>query len=134
MIFGKSKLVVNTHIGYFRSNVRSKRYYSSSIPGGIANRHKRRARFQAAFGCFNDADISQLIRDSKCQCYWCDKDVRELGMHIDHHIPLYLGGPNIVENLNISCAPCNLAKNATDPIIFAQKNRRPDEHSRVKKY
>lgn len=40
--------------------------------------------------------------------------------HIDHIMPKVLGGTNARSNLQLTCAECNLAIGAKDPIDFAQ--------------
>jgi 5-methylcytosine-specific restriction endonuclease McrA len=40
--------------------------------------------------------------------------------HIDHIVPLALGGSNARSNLQLTHPSCNLAKNKRDPIIHAQ--------------
>lgn len=44
-------------------------------------------------------------------CYYCGNVLDTRLIHIDHIIPLCKGGPHSVENLCVSCAPCNLSKN-----------------------
>lgn len=59
-------------------------------------------------------------------CYWCgeelkvSKDIFELGgqYHIDHYMPLALGGDNTPENIVISCIPCNRKKGDDHPEEF----------------
>lgn len=53
------------------------------------------------------------------ECYWCGVSCGE-GFHVDHYVPLIRGGKHALDNLVISCAPCNLKKNAKDPIEFAK--------------
>ena len=52
------------------------------------------------------------------RCYWCGKNVRDK-YHVDHVVPLYLGGDHIPENIVISCPPCNQHKQAKHPMDFA---------------
>lgn len=53
-------------------------------------------------------------------CYWCDVKCAD-DFHVDHYVPLSKGGPHELHNLVIACAPCNLKKNAKDPIKFAHE-------------
>lgn len=41
--------------------------------------------------------------------------------HVDHVIPLALGGPNHPTNYVLACPPCNLSKRAMPPILFLKK-------------
>jgi 5-methylcytosine-specific restriction endonuclease McrA len=47
-------------------------------------------------------------------CFWCRAMIRPRKAHTDHIIPLAKGGSHAVGNLCISCAPCNLSKNAKE--------------------
>jgi 5-methylcytosine-specific restriction endonuclease McrA len=40
--------------------------------------------------------------------------------HADHIVPVKLGGASIRQNLQITCARCNLSKNARDPLAYAR--------------
>lgn len=45
-------------------------------------------------------------------CYYCGSRISTGRIHFDHIVPLSCGGPHCVENLAVSCAPCNQSKNA----------------------
>ena len=47
------------------------------------------------------------------RCFYCHCDVPESGAHIDHVFPVSRGGKSTYENLVLSCAACNLSKNAS---------------------
>ena len=51
-------------------------------------------------------------------CKWCGGTFRGIECHADHVIPLKLDGPHALENLAISCAPCNRKKNKKHPDDF----------------
>jgi 5-methylcytosine-specific restriction endonuclease McrA len=52
------------------------------------------------------------------RCYYCHEKVGD-SYHVDHVIPLALGGGNGPENLVIACPRCNLTKYAKHPMDFA---------------
>jgi 5-methylcytosine-specific restriction endonuclease McrA len=81
----------------------------------------RRARKRQAGGMYSAADIAALLRlqRGKCAHSWCGKSVAK-GYHVDHILPLFLGGSNDRRNLQILCRPCNQEKHAAHPIDFAQ--------------
>ena len=56
-------------------------------------------------------DIEQKFREQEGLCYYCDIDLRNVGFHRDHMIPLSRGGTNSRENICLTCRPCNLRKN-----------------------
>ena len=45
-------------------------------------------------------------------CFWCKERFNPKTCHTDHISPISKGGAHAVENLCISCAPCNLRKQA----------------------
>jgi 5-methylcytosine-specific restriction endonuclease McrA len=42
--------------------------------------------------------------------------------HVDHILPLALGGDNRRKNIQLLCPTCNLSKGAHHPIDHAQRN------------
>lgn len=77
--------------------------------------HKRRALVRD--GDVTTIQLKELIDRSK-KCYWCEKKIGEL-YHIDHVMPLALGGEHTLSNLVVSCPHCNHTKSSKDPIKFA---------------
>jgi 5-methylcytosine-specific restriction endonuclease McrA len=78
----------------------------------------RRAREQGASGHHTAADVAgQRARQKGC-CYWCGEKVGDK-YHVDHVVPLALGGGNGPENLVIACPNCNLRKGARHPMEWA---------------
>lgn len=76
---------------------------------------KRRAITKS--GC-STKEIKHWKDSQKKVCYWCGVRCSE-NYHVDHYVPLAKGGKHEIDNLVISCAPCNLRKNMKDPIEFA---------------
>jgi len=88
-------------------------------PGGASAReNKRRAIKKQA--PISGLDVIQAWVESwrskrKAVCFWCQAVVPSKGCHADHIVPLSKGGAHAIENLCISCAPCNGSKNARLP-------------------
>lgn len=80
----------------------------------------RRARKKGAAGSITRANISKLLRLQKSRCACCSAAVGR-GYHVDHVMPLALGGSNEFLNLQILCARCNMRKNAKHPVKFMQE-------------
>ena len=62
----------------------------------------------------------ELLRWTAAQekvCHWCGVDCSSR-FHVDHVMPLARGGLHEIENLAISCPPCNLSKQAKHPDEF----------------
>lgn len=53
-----------------------------------------------------------LSRDG-FRCRYCGAGPEEQVLHIDHRVPVALGGTNDIDNLVTACLPCNLGKSAT---------------------
>lgn len=85
--------------------------------------HKRRAMVTNAGGSFTQDDIRALYVSQKKKCASCLNSIVEK-YHIDHIMPIILGGDNSKYNLQLLCPTCNLKKHAKDPIDWAQKNGR----------
>lgn len=62
--------------------------------------------------------LQELYENSKF-CYWCNTNLKNKKIHLDHYIPLSKGGEHTLSNLVVSCPHCNLSKNAKDPYSFA---------------
>jgi 5-methylcytosine-specific restriction endonuclease McrA len=84
-----------------------------------AQRTNRRARKQQAGGSHTAADILALLALQRSTCAVCRCKLTK-HYHVDHIQPLAKGGTNDKLNLQILCAPCNLTKNARDPLEFMQ--------------
>ncbi len=54
--------------------------------------------------------VTRIKSQKTATCYYCQKVVSTRKIHFDHIIALSKGGPHSVENLCVSCAPCNFSK------------------------
>ncbi len=75
---------------------------------------RRRVRKANAPGSFTAADIEAIRVAQGNRCYLCGKSLKR-GYHVDHFIPLALGGTNEPGNLRLACPKCNLSKGAKHP-------------------
>lgn len=80
----------------------------------------RKARVRNAEGRFTKDDIEKLKRYQRMRCAMCGSSIKN-GFHIDHIMPLSLGGTNWPSNLQLLCPRCNLSKGQKHPIDFANK-------------
>jgi 5-methylcytosine-specific restriction endonuclease McrA len=83
-----------------------------------ATNANRRARLRGA-GRYTAQDVQSLLVLQKRQCVVCR--IRLTKFHVDHIIPLALGGRNERDNLQLLCPTCNHKKHAKDPIAFMQE-------------
>jgi 5-methylcytosine-specific restriction endonuclease McrA len=81
----------------------------------------RRALKRNADGEHSEADIQRLFTLQRGKCAGCRAKLDESGKHIDHVLPLILGGGNGPHNIQLLCPTCNLKKGARDPVEWAQR-------------
>jgi 5-methylcytosine-specific restriction endonuclease McrA len=56
-------------------------------------------------------------------CVFCDEDLRDAEIHMDHVIPESKGGPTTYDNLQVTCRKCNLAKGVLTESEFTNRLR-----------
>jgi 5-methylcytosine-specific restriction endonuclease McrA len=84
-----------------------------------AIQQRRRARERGAEGQFTAAEIRSIFTAQRGRCAMCRDSLRK-GKHLDHIMPLALGGSNYARNLQWLCPTCNHRKNAKHPLEFAR--------------
>lgn len=102
-----------------RPGLRSKQVRASSS----IHDHKRRARVRGATGSWTTEQITDLSLKQRGRCANCGTKLGDK-FHRDHKVALANGGTNDIGNMELLCKPCNLAKNAKDPIVWANLNGR----------
>jgi 5-methylcytosine-specific restriction endonuclease McrA len=80
---------------------------------------RRRAALYACEGSFSKSDIDRIKKLQRGLCAYCRCKLNSK-YHVDHITPLAKGGSNWPSNLQLCCPPCNLTKQAMDPIEYAQ--------------
>lgn len=59
---------------------------------------------------------SDVLRRDGSRCVTCGRGVKQLGgdesMHVDHRLPVAIGGTTELDNLQTKCSSCNLGKGA----------------------
>lgn len=84
--------------------------------------NKRRAHKRSAGGTYTKQDIDKIYALQKGKCVNC---LMAFGKyHIDHIMPLALGGDNYPTNLQLLCPKCNQSKKDKHPLDWARKNGR----------
>ncbi|WP_157839971.1 HNH endonuclease [Streptomyces megasporus] len=92
------------------------RYRAENPDKERAKERRRRARLHGADNDgWTDSDIARRAEECDAYgCFWCGSDPGE-DWHRDHIVPLSRGGSNRLENIAISCQPCNSSKWAKIP-------------------
>jgi hypothetical protein len=57
----------------------------------------------------------EILRRDDFRCTYCGATPLERQLHVDHVVPVTLGGTDISENLTTACAACNSGKSSTSP-------------------
>lgn len=78
-----------------------------------ASEATRRAAMKERGGTYTPADIEAIRKAQGNRCYICGKKLAKF--HVDHFIPLVLGGTNDPGNLRLACPKCNLHKYTKHP-------------------
>ncbi len=64
--------------------------------------------------------LTNLKTLQKAKCAICKVSIAN-GYHIDHILPIKLGGKHEPHNLQLLCKNCNLTKSAKHPVDFMQE-------------
>lgn len=99
--------------------------YRAANPGKLAEKNRnRRARKISAEGSHSASDIIEIFTAQRGFCANCKAKLFKSGVkkfHVDHIMPLALGGSNWPSNLQCLCPPCNLSKSAKHPDVWAKQ-------------
>lgn len=84
-------------------------------------RHDYESRKKANGGSLSKDIVSVLMSRQRGKCPICKVDLKTTGDHLDHIIPLKLGGLHEDRNMQLTCPRCNCRKQAKHPIKFMQE-------------
>lgn len=102
--------------------------WRSANPDKVSARQRnRRARFSKAEGKHAAADVRLIFEGQRGLCANCQTKLFKSGKqkyHVDHIMPLALGGSNWPSNLQCLCPACNLSKGAKHPDDWAREQGR----------
>lgn len=80
----------------------------------------RRAKLKGSVGTHTIDDVLALMKAQRGMCVYCKTDIRKK-YHVDHILPVSLGGSNDRTNIQLLCPSCNLKKRAKHPEEFARE-------------
>lgn len=89
--------------------------------------HTAKAKRAHAEGTHTPLDIRSLFTSQRGTCPNCQSPLIRRGAgkyHVDHVMPIALGGNNWPSNLQLLCPPCNLDKGAKHPDVWVVDNPR----------
>ena len=106
----------------------SKRLWRVANPEKAASIDRnRRARKSKSNGVHTHNEVMAIYLLQRGLCANCKTKLFKSGcnkFHIDHIVPLALGGGNDKGNIQCLCPHCNLTKGAKHPCIWASENGR----------
>lgn len=82
-------------------------------------RMNRKARVRAAGGRLSPNLTEKLLKLQRGKCACCALPLGSR-FHLDHIVPISLGGKNVDTNIQLLRATCNLKKHAKHPVDFMQ--------------
>lgn len=103
------------------------KYRAANPEKCAAKDRNRRALKRDAEGKHTAADIRAIFTAQKGLCANCETKLLKSGAkkyHVDHIMPLALGGSNWPNNLQCLCPTCNLSKSAKHPGEWARQQGR----------
>lgn len=108
-----------------KRNARQSRYRRENPELHRAHLAKRRKRLRSDGDNFTASDVSRLLTSQcgRCAEPSCRSSLKK-GYHVDHVMPLALGGSNNAGNIQLLCPACNIRKGRRHPIEWANLNGR----------
>lgn len=85
-----------------------------------ATDRNRRSRLASAQGTHTADDVRYIMWAQSFMCYYCGIPIRD-SYHVDHIMPIALGGGNGPDNLQCLCPTCNLRKGALHPDTWVER-------------
>lgn len=101
---------------------RAKEWREANPERAAHNDRVKRARKRGAEGSHTAAEVAELLKRQGFRCVYCKASIRKKSdRHVDHVMPLKLGGSNAISNIQLLCATCNMSKKASHPIDYANR-------------
>lgn len=97
----------------------SKSWHEANPMATRVRSHNRRERKKANGGKISHGLAEFLFVQQRGKCPCCKLPLGD-DYHMDHKMPLALGGPNTDDNMQLLRAVCNMQKHAAHPVDFMQ--------------
>jgi len=116
----RDKLVARRQAWRARNPEKVLKWRKENPEAAKAIKLRYRALLASADGNHTGAELKALHKRQNGKCAYC-RELLKKGYHADHIQPLSKGGSNWISNIQLCCGGCNVRKNSTDPIEFAQR-------------
>lgn len=94
-------------------------YQKDNLEKVVTFNANRRARRKKADGYHTLEEVQALAQSQNNLCNCCGSPLIKGNKHLDHIMPIILGGSNYISNLQYLCRFCNLSKNGSHPDEWA---------------
>jgi len=113
-------------VGYYHKNrdvilAMGKAWHKASPDASVRKTHARRARLKGTFGKLSVNIRSVLFEGQKGRCFCCGEPLVHGETHLDHWMPLALGGTNTDDNMRLLTKTCNLRKSKLHPDVYTKR-------------
>lgn len=112
----RKKSIDKTYRKREREKIReaNKKWAAENPDKRAASWRNRDALLRNAEGTHTADDVAIILEEQNFTCPYCNAGLAD-GYHVDHYVPLKLGGSNWPDNLQCLCPTCNIQKGAKDP-------------------
>lgn len=94
-----------------------RREYTKKFPERMLNYNRKRIS-SIGDDRLSDGLTDLLMSEQGGKCAGCEADLGKTAFHLDHVMPIKLGGRNIDSNIQLLCKPCNQTKHAKHPNVW----------------
>lgn len=103
----------------------AKQWQKDNLDKARVRNRNRLARRKSAEGTHTVEEIAELLVSQNNRCNCCGVELDDT-KHLDHIMPLCLGGSNWIENLQYLCQWCNTSKSGKHPDVWYDEIRTED--------
>lgn len=93
-------------------------YREKNPETGARNKANRRAKITQTGGELTKGLWGVLFEQQEGKCFCCGVPLEKGKIHLDHWVPLALGGPNADSNMRLLTDTCNLRKGSLHPEAY----------------
>jgi hypothetical protein len=104
-----------------KSNKTKAQYNAKHPEQNRISRHNRRAKIRKTGGKLSKGLATKLIQLQQGKCACCALPLGD-NFHLDHIMPIKLGGQNIDSNIQLLRSTCNQQKHAKHPVDFMRES------------